>query len=264
MEKLFSRWRNSARAAQMPGMTTTWACRTCTLVNEWAQNPCEACSRPRPHIAAETTKTTKRRKKAEGSASASSARAPAKKAKLRQARESDGVVALLCYQCRHDKGSTKQSSLSAFFVGAKSSAAPPGIPPNHCSRCLKPLTKASKGSSLGASTGALPHIERLKSYKRLAKDGAVPYELTDNEATALMRQACSMCGTPADQEKGHGITRLRIWPKRLEVRGMQERKTRVGARSEATKTMRVLRLLGSSPYLLVASLLFVANTRRLA
>ena len=133
--------------------------------------------------------------------------------KLRQARESDGVVALLCFSCRHDKGSTKQSSLSSFF---KSSSGGGEVPPNHCSRCLKPLTKASKGSGGGSGpTGALPHIERLKAYKRLAKDGNVPYELTDTEACALMRQACSMCGTPSDPEKGHGITRLRIWPPRL-------------------------------------------------
>ena len=190
----------------------SWVCRTCTLENSWEDSAkCLACERPRPY---QLPSDIKKKSASSSTPDSGNIKYPAKKkAKLRQAEESDGMVALLCHACRHDTSRVRQSSLSSFFSTAP--AIP--VPPNHCSRCRKPLTKASKGGGgySTSMTGALPHIERLKSYKRLAKDGLVPFELTDSQATEIMRRNCSMCGAASDPEKGHGITRLRIWPNRL-------------------------------------------------
>ncbi|GMH81380.1 hypothetical protein TrST_g1947 [Triparma strigata] len=199
-----------------------WTCRTCTLVNEWASDKCLACERPRPHASTvKTKKTTPAKSKSKkvkvielsDSEDSDKGKPKAKKKKLRQAKEStSGEVTILCYSCRHDPSHSKQSSLGSFL------SSPPSRPPskNQCSRCLKELHQASRGSSSSSSstTGALPHIERLKSYKRQAKDGEVPFELTDSQAMEIMRRDCSLCGAGAGTN-GQGITRLRIWPERL-------------------------------------------------
>ena len=95
------------------------------------------------------------------------------------------------------------------------------IPPNHCSRYRKPLTKPSRHTADVKSltvNGALPQIERLKRYRKAAKENNVPFEITDKQATDMMAMDCSLCGEPALPEVGHGITRLRIWPERLKDR----------------------------------------------
>ncbi|GMI32680.1 hypothetical protein TeGR_g4050, partial [Tetraparma gracilis] len=191
----------------MPSLAgSTWPCPSCTLVNKWSASRCIACGGSRdPEVAAAAPAKKPGLKKLRPAQSQSEK--PEKKAKLRQAEEKDGVVALLCHACRHDKAHKSQAALSSFF------GSPAPVPANHCSRCRKPLTKPTKGAA--APSGALPHIERIKAYRRLAKDGGVPYELSDAEAARIMRSACSMCGVPADPERGHGITRLRVWPEHL-------------------------------------------------
>jgi hypothetical protein len=82
-----------------------------------------------------------------------------------------------------------------------------------CSRCRRPMTNQKPKSSGGSNV--VPHIVRLRTYKRMAKDSGVPFTLADHEATALMRKDCSICGLAAGED-GHGITRLRIWPPHLQ------------------------------------------------
>ena len=211
-----------------------WKCNTCTLINCWDDEECLACKRRRPYqtkkLKSNIITVKKKRTTAAPSPSASSHdrndRTPQQpRKKLRQAKEKNGVVALLCYACRHDDGNTKQASLSSFFKPSHSSATAgcEAVPPNHCSRCRKPLTKPSRRTTNATDqsftvNGALPQIERLKRYRKAAKENKVPFEITDREATDMMAMDCSLCGVSALPEVGHGITRLRIWPERLRDR----------------------------------------------
>lgn len=159
---------------------------------------------------------------------------PAKKSKpkLRQAREAvDKTVEVLCFACRRSKETTVQSSLTGFIK----KKAPPDevivvdttsrdaiVDLSICARCRRPMQEKSDaiklpserpafGSNVG---GQLPQHTRLKGYQRIAKEQGVPYLLSEQRASAIMRGDCVGCGVAAPP-RGHGLTRLRHWPEGL-------------------------------------------------
>lgn len=146
------------------------------------------------------------------------------KKRLRQAAESDGSVAVLCYACRRSTDTTKQVGIANFFTTAASSTATPPAStttdgPLLCSRCRCSMEKrvADRSGGPKAAGGAgnvLPHIARLRNYQRVAADQRVPFAMSEHAAAAMMREPCTACGSPAPIE-GHGLTRLRMWPEGL-------------------------------------------------
>ncbi len=144
-------------------------------------------------------------------------KAMSSKKRLRQAVESDGGVAILCFACRRSSDGTKQQGLSTFFKAPDSSK--PGASsvaldaPLQCSRCLRVMEQPTvdRGSGAASKPRVLPQIARIRSYQRVASEQGVPYTITDTAAGAMMRLPCVCCGVAAPQE-GHGLTRLRVWP----------------------------------------------------
>lgn len=114
-----------------------------------------------------------------------------------QARESAGIVDVLCFKCRRTPGKCTQSTIFG-------SAAPSGL---FCSRCRRPL-ETTAGPKKTITTP--PQVTRLKAYKRLATQNGVPFALTDSQAFAIMRQDCVGCGARPGPDL-HGLSRLRDW-----------------------------------------------------
>ena len=164
-------------------------------------------------------------------------KAVAGKKRTRLAAEANGVVSVLCFACRRSTDSTKQQGLTAFFTPAASkpatsegasvpSTSMEGTTPGsarsarQCSKCRcvmehkvpsRTADKSVASSSTASKSRVLPQISRLRQYQRLASDQGIPFVIAEHAATALMREACTMCGVAAPAE-GHGLTRLRIWP----------------------------------------------------
>lgn len=144
--------------------------------------------------------------------------------RLRQAREADGVVSVLCFACRRTKDGTKQQGLGSFFSAKPKAddaqadtAAPAAEGVVQCSKCLRVMESGGAGAaSSGASKArVLPQIARIRQYQRVAAEQGVPFAIADGAAAALMRLPCVCCGVAAPTE-GHGLTRLRVWPEGLE------------------------------------------------
>ena len=145
------------------------------------------------------------------------------KKRLRQAAETaDGSVAVLCFACRRSADNTKQQGIGAFFkpanhaaaAASSSEAAAPATAssskePLQCSKCRRVMEQ--KAPSASFVSRVLPQIARLRQYRRLAAEQGVPFTISDNSATGIMREPCIMCGCAAPGE-GHGLTRLRVWP----------------------------------------------------
>jgi len=158
--------------------------------------------------------------------------------KYRQAKEAHdgGEVEVLCFKCRRSKDTTKQMSVMSFFKKAAlppkddsasfvdlvsddahpTDAAAKGVVV--CAKCRRPMVEKAvfdptQDTLKGA--GAMPHLQRLRNYERVAKQSGVPFMLTEKEACAMMRSDCVACGAPAPQ-RGHGLTRLRRWPEGIE------------------------------------------------
>ncbi|CAJ1440605.1 unnamed protein product [Effrenium voratum] len=62
--------------------------------------------------------------------------------------------------------------------------------------------------------GELPQLARLRAYRRTAERQGLPFTISERSACAMMRRACLGCGAAAPS-RGHGLTRLRRWPKRI-------------------------------------------------
>ena len=144
--------------------------------------------------------------------------------RLRQAREADGIVSVLCFACRRTKDGTKQQGLGSFFSAKPKAddaqadtAAPAAEGVVQCSKCLRVMESGGAGAaSSGASKArVLPQIARIRQYQRVAAEQGVPFAIADGAAAALMRLPCVCCGVAAPTE-GHGLTRLRVWPEGLE------------------------------------------------
>ena len=104
------------------------------------------------------------------------------KKRLRQAAESDGSVAVLCYACRRSTDTTKQVGIANFFTTAASSTATPPAStttdgPLLCSRCRCSMEKrvadrsggpkaaGGAGNGTGAGNGkmGIDELEQLVS-----------------------------------------------------------------------------------------------------
>ena len=91
--------------------------------------------------------------------------------------------------------------------------APPTSAELFCSKCRRPMEK--KIPTAGGGGGrVLPHIVKIRSYKRIASEQNVPFSISEHAACELMRAPCVVCGLPAPAD-GNGLTRLRIWPPEL-------------------------------------------------
>jgi hypothetical protein len=197
----------------MSDPASVWQCATCTLFNAATCPACLACQRPRPY----NLTAAKPKKKKQPSSSSTATAKPAKKKKkttppsspttkkpkYRQPQElSDGTVEILCFKCRRDPSNSVQKSVQSFFVSSSGSS--PTLPTvGQCARCLKPMNKPTSSSASSSNSPKkkalgsnliLPHIARLRTYKKLASDALTPFTLTDAEATSIMRQPCFLCG----------------------------------------------------------------------
>eukprot|EP00931_Biecheleriopsis_adriatica_P104876 TRINITY_DN79490_c0_g1_i1.p1 TRINITY_DN79490_c0_g1~~TRINITY_DN79490_c0_g1_i1.p1 ORF type:complete len:475 (-),score=104.32 TRINITY_DN79490_c0_g1_i1:42-1466(-) len=157
--------------------------------------------------------------------------------RYRQAKETaENVIEVLCFTCRRSKDTAVQQSVTSFF---KRKSLPPAANPEPdsadsvivldeapqepatavdiavCGKCRRPLqvqgAKLKKSADWLEGTGELPHLQRLRAYRRTAGRQGIPFTISEKAATALMRSNCVACGTPAPS-RGHGLTRLRRWP----------------------------------------------------
>ena len=148
------------------------------------------------------------------------------KRKYRQAEEAGDAVEVLCFACRRSKSSGKQSTMLAFLsagaaaASSSTSAAASSSSTPLCGRCRRPMLQSARGGAAGAASGAgrvIPHLVKFRSYQRVAAQQGVPFTLTENRASALMRAPCVTCGAAAGADAGacNGLTRLRVWPPSL-------------------------------------------------
>jgi len=160
------------------------------------------------------------------------------KRKYRQASQlDDGSVEIICYTCRRNPSSKVQKPVSAFFAPSpsRSSSTPPITSstdsdramtnPTVCSICRSPLKQQNqkrgndnrngKISTVSKPVSKCPHIKRLDSYQKIASSAGLPFEISASEACTMMREDCALCGKAPGLD-GNGLTRLRVWPERLE------------------------------------------------
>ena len=153
-----------------------------------------------------------------------------KKKKLRQAKEENGTVSVLCFACRRASDNSKQQTISASFfsISSTSVAAPSasaadvidacaGEEPLCCSKCRRVMEKRKPAGGLQGSgkSRVLPQIARIRAYQRVATEQGVAFAISESLAASMMRRPCIACGIAAPTE-GHGLTRLRVWPAGLE------------------------------------------------
>ncbi|KAL1528428.1 hypothetical protein AB1Y20_009776 [Prymnesium parvum] len=149
--------------------------------------------------------------------------------RLRQAEETGGEVAVLCFACRHSSNRTKQQGIAGFFSSNRPTPSEQSDATRQCSRCLRvmaqPVVDRSGLAPPAAASRVLPQIVRIRSYQRVAEQQGVPFLLSERAGIALMREACVLCGARPPTE-GHGLTRLRVWPEGTTPLSAEEKRPR--------------------------------------